>query len=129
MVQIKHASRATLLQPEWGDYWYTLALVQYRNADWRESLETLEKPKVKEGALDATGWYLVAMNRHQLKQKEEAQGALRKAAEWVSDQRRKAEGNALLRYQFELTWPFIESLKQEAERLIEGKEAVKQGVG
>src|SRR5262249_17171156 len=62
---VREARRATQLQPDVGDYWYTLATAHYRNGAWRESLETLETVKRKAGELDAVGWLLVAMNRHQ----------------------------------------------------------------
>ena len=91
---VKQARRATELQPDVGDYWYTLAEVQYRNGDWQDSLASLERMKAREGDLDAFGWLLTAMNRHQRRQGDEARAAMRKAAEWVEEQQRKAEGNA-----------------------------------
>jgi len=118
---VKRAQRATELQPDVGDYWYTLAMVQYRNGDWRDSLASLEKVKLQAGGFDAMDWLLAALNRHQLKQRDEARAALRKAAEWMEEQQRQAEGNALLRFRLEMVRPTIESLRREAEDLIEGK--------
>jgi tetratricopeptide (TPR) repeat protein len=126
---VKHAGRATQLQPGVGDYWYTLAMIQYRNGDWQDSLASLEKVKAQEGGFDASAWFLVAMNRHQLKQKPEARSALRKGVEWVVEQQRKAEENALLRFQFEMIRPSIEALRREAEALIEGKDPTSDRVG
>jgi hypothetical protein len=40
-------------------------------------------------------------NRHQLRQREQARGAFRKAVEWIEEEQRKAEDNALLRFQYE----------------------------
>jgi hypothetical protein len=117
------------LQPEVGDYWYTLAMVQYRDGRWRESLASLDKVKAREGEFDASAWLLVAMNRQQLKQKDEARAALRKAGEWMAEQQRKAEGNALLRFQYETMRPSLEALKKEAENLIEGKDPGGERVG
>jgi tetratricopeptide (TPR) repeat protein len=125
----KHARRATELQPDVADYWFTLAMVQYRNGDWRESLISLEKVKAKEGSFDASDWLLMAMDRHQLRQKDEARAAFRKAIECIDEQQRKAEDNALLRFQFEMARPGIEALRREAENLIEGKDFANQGVG
>ena len=99
---VKQARRATELQPDAADYWYTLAMVQFRNGDWRDSLASLETVKAREGGFDALSWLLVAMNRWQLNQKEEARAALRMAVEWVEEQQRKAEDNALLRIQYEI---------------------------
>jgi tetratricopeptide (TPR) repeat protein len=126
---VKHAARATELQPDVGDYWYTLAMVRYRDGQWRDSLAALDKVKTQEGDYDASAWLLVAMNRHQLKQKEDARAALRKAGEWMATQQRKAEGNALLRFQYETIRPSIEALKKEAENLIEGKDPAGERVG
>jgi tetratricopeptide (TPR) repeat protein len=118
---VAQSRRAAELQPEMGDCWYTLALVQYRNGDWRDSLKSLEKLQAQEGAYDGSGWLLVAMNRHQLKQREEARAALRKGVAWIEERRRQAEGNAVLRSQFELMRLTLEALRREAESLIEGK--------
>jgi uncharacterized protein HemY len=126
---VKHARRATELQPDFGDYWYTLGMVQYRNGDWPDSLDALEKVKAREGGCDGSCWLLIAMNRQRLKQKEEARGALRKAVEWIEEQKRKAENNALFRFQYEMMLPGIEALKREAEDLIEGKNPVGDKVG
>src|SRR5205085_7700988 len=82
---IKHARRATQMKPDVGDYWYTLAMAQYRHGDWRQSLASLETVKAKDGGFDASAWLLVAMNRHQLGQKDEARGAWRKAVEWIEE--------------------------------------------
>ena len=118
---IKHARRATELQANVGTYWFTLGMVQYRNGDWRDSLASLDKMKAKGGEFDASDWFLIAMNRHQLKQKNAARSALGKAVEWIEEMQRKAEDNALLRVQFEMMRPSIEALRREAEQLIEGK--------
>jgi tetratricopeptide (TPR) repeat protein len=126
---VRRARRAAELQPEVGDYWYTLATAQYRNGDWRDSLASLEKVKAREGAFDASAWLLAAMGRQRLGQREEARAALRQAGEWVEEQQRKAEGNALLRLQFEMMRPSIEALRREAEGLIEGKDPEGDRVG
>jgi len=120
---IKHARRATELQPDAGDYWYTLAMVQYRSGDWRDSLASLDKVKAEQGEFSAVDWLLVAMNRQQLKQRQDARAALRKAIEWLEEQERKAEGNPLLRLQYEMMRSNIEALRQEAVNLIEGEDS------
>jgi tetratricopeptide (TPR) repeat protein len=125
---VKHARRATDLRPDMGDHWYTLATVQYRNGDWRDSLASLEKLKAREGALDASGWFVSAMNLHQLKRGDEAKDALRKGVEWIEERQRQAEANALLRFQFEIARPAIEALQREAENLIQGKDPANRGV-
>jgi tetratricopeptide (TPR) repeat protein len=126
---VKHARRATELQADIADYWYTLAMVQYRNGDWRDSLGSLEQLKAREGAFDGSSWLLVAMNRQQLKKRDEARAALRQAIAWIEEQKRKAEDDALVRFRFELARPAIEALRREAEALIEGKDPAAVGVG
>jgi tetratricopeptide (TPR) repeat protein len=126
---VKRAVRATELQPDDPDYWFTRAVVEYRAGQYRESLASLERVKTKEGGVEGSSWFLVAMNRQQLKQSAEARAAFRKAVDWFEEQQRKAEDNAVLRFQFELNRPLLESLKREAESLIEGKGAATQGVG
>jgi tetratricopeptide (TPR) repeat protein len=126
---VRQARRAVELQPEVADYWYTLAMVQYRNGDWRESLGSLEKVKARDGAFDASAWLLVAMNRHQLRQKADARAAHRKAVEWIEEMQRKAEDNAVLRIQYEMMRPTIEALRREAENLLDGKGPGGEGIG
>jgi tetratricopeptide (TPR) repeat protein len=120
---VKQARRATELEPDAGDFWFTLTMVQYRNGDWQESLASLEKLKAKEGGLDGSGWLVSAMNLYRLKRREEARAALRKAVEWINERRRQAEDNPLLRFQFEMMRPGFDALRREAEHLIEGKES------
>jgi tetratricopeptide (TPR) repeat protein len=128
-VAVKHARRATELQPDVGDYWFTLAMVQYRNGDWCDSLATLEKVQAKEGGMVASGWFLSAMDLHQLKRREEARAAMRKGIEWIDERKRQAEDNALLRLQYEMVRPAIDALRREAENLLEGKDPANRGVG
>jgi tetratricopeptide (TPR) repeat protein len=126
---VKYGRRATELQPDDADYWYTLAMVQYRNREWSNSLSTLEQVKTRAGEFGATEWLLIAMNRHQLKQRVEAREALHKAFEWIDERKRQAEDNAVLRFQYERMRPMIEGLRREAEKLIEGKGPGDQGTG
>jgi hypothetical protein len=77
---------------------------------------------VGSGQFTATGWFLVAMNRHQLKQGEAAKSALRSGVEWMAEQQRMAEEDPVIRFRFELRRPVLESLRREAEALIEGKD-------
>jgi tetratricopeptide (TPR) repeat protein len=120
---VGHAKRATDLQPDLAEHWYTLAMVQYRGGIWRDSLATLEKLKAREGGFTASSWILMAMNRHRLAQKEEARAAMRKAVEWIEDYQRKAKGNAVLMLQFDMMRPEIEALMQEARDLLGGGNA------
>jgi tetratricopeptide (TPR) repeat protein len=128
-VAVKHARRAVELHPDVEEHWYTLAMVQYRNGDWSDSLASLEKVKAKAGTVDASDWFLTAMNLYQLKRREEARAALRKGVEWVDERKREAEDNPVLRIQYEMMRPNIEALRREAESLIEGKGPGNHAVG
>jgi tetratricopeptide (TPR) repeat protein len=118
---VAHARRATELQAAEGNYWYTLAMVQYRNGDWRDSQASLEQVKAREGEFGATAWFLAAMNLHRLKRPDEARAAFQKAVGWIDERRRQARDNAVLQFQYELMRPTIEALQREAEQLLEGK--------
>ncbi len=125
---VKRAQQATRLQPEVEEYWYTLAMVQYRNGNWQDSLESLEQMKTRTGEFQAIDWLLVAMNQHHLKQRGAARTALRKAVEWMAERKRQAEDNEVLRFRYELMQPAIEELRREAEKLLDGKDPANQGV-
>jgi tetratricopeptide (TPR) repeat protein len=123
---VEHARRATGLRSDVGDYWYTLAMVQYRNGDWMDSLATLDRLKVAQGELDACDWLLSAMNLHRLDRRAEAGDAMRKANAWIDERSRKAEGDPILRMEYEMMWPAIETLLREAKGLIEGERGARQ---
>jgi tetratricopeptide (TPR) repeat protein len=118
---IQQARRAAELRPDEKTYWQTLATVQYRGADWKGSMATLEKLKDREGNFDAGGWLLAALNRHQLGQKDEARTALHQAIRWMQEHKRKAGGNDVLMIQHEVMQRNVEPLLREAEEVIEGK--------
>ena len=120
---ISYARRATQVQPDGVNYWSTLGLVQYRNGDWRDSLAALDQVKIREGGWNAAGWFLVAMNRQQLDRKVAAREAYRKGLEWIEERKQQGEKNPLLRLQYETMRPAIDALRQEAERLIEGRDS------
>jgi hypothetical protein len=119
---VAHARRATELQAAEGEYWYTLAVAQYRNGDWRDSQASLEQFKAREGEFDATAWFLAAMNLHRLKRPGDARAAFEKGIAWIKERLRLARDNALLHFQFEAARPAIEALQREAEQVLGGKE-------
>jgi hypothetical protein len=119
---IQHARRATNLRPDVADYWYTLAMVQYRNSNWQDSLASLEALKARQGGeFDASDWLVSAMNHYRLNREEEARAALAKAVEWMEERRRKAGGNARSRMEYELMRTSVEALFREAQNLINGE--------
>lgn len=126
---VRKARRATELEPQEGFRWYALALVQYRDGAWRESLAALERMKAHSGAEpDARYWFLVAMDRQQLKERSAAVEALRKGKAWMEAQTSEDQDPAH-RAGFELLRPAIEPLRREAERLLQGKDPEGDKVG
>ncbi len=119
---IEHARRAAGLRPDLADYWFTLAMVQYRNGDYRASLATLEIIKAKQGEFDASDWLLSALNLRRLDQKPQAREAVDKALDWMRERNRKAENDPVLQMQNQILWPSIESLLKEARDLLDGTE-------
>jgi tetratricopeptide (TPR) repeat protein len=124
---VKRAHRATDLQPDVPEHWYTLAMVQYRNRDWRDSLASLDQVHAHQGDLTGSNLLLIAMNHHQLKQRDEAKQALQKAVKWIDDRKRQAEDNPALRLRYEMMRPSFDSLRREAENLLEGKDPAARG--
>jgi hypothetical protein len=117
------------LQPAEPQHVATLAVIQYRDGAWRDSLTSLERLKTLTGEYDAEDWFLIAMNRQQLKQYREAKEALREGSNWIEATRRKAEEDPTLRFRFEMMRRSIEALRREAEQLIEGKDRAGESVG
>jgi uncharacterized protein HemY len=126
---VGHARRAADLQPAVSGYWYTLAVAQHRNGDWRDSQMSLAEVKARDGDLDGTGWFLTAMNLHRLGEPVEARAALKKGAAWADERRRQAETDPAVRWQWEMVRPAVERLRREAERLLDGKDPTGDRIG
>jgi tetratricopeptide (TPR) repeat protein len=118
---VEHSRRATELYPKNEGYWYTLAMVQFRNRDWKDSLATLDRLKAIEDRFGAHAWLVSAMNLHHLNRVEEARAALRKANDWMDDRERKAQDDVQIRLEYELIRPSLERLRQEARELLAGE--------
>ena len=123
---IEHARRATSLRSDVADYWYTLAMAQYRHGDWRDSLVSLDTLKAKQGEAGASDLVLSGMNLFRLNRKAEARAALERAVRLMDEINQKAAGDALLRMEFELMRPAVESLMMEAHKLMNGDPADSQ---
>ena len=104
-----------------GEYWYTLARVQYHDGQWQDSLRSLDELRAKEGKLDAFGWFVTAMNRKQLKQGEQAKDAYRKGVKWIEERQKQAADDPVLRYQYESMREPLEQLRKDTEKLLEGE--------
>jgi tetratricopeptide (TPR) repeat protein len=126
---VEHARRAASLQPDAVNYWYTLAMVQYRNGDWQDSLKTLGTVKAKQGEFQAIDWLLSALNLHRLGRKQEAREAMDYAMAWMQERNQKAENDPALQYENQMMWPAVESLLREAQGLMDGVESPEPRVG
>ena len=120
---VEHARRATSLRSDMADYWYTLAMVQYRHGDWPASLASLETLKTRQGEYTGADLLLSAMILERLNRKDEAQAAVGNAVQWMEEKSKKAGGDAFLRMEFELMRPTFEALLREAQSLMNGEPA------
>ncbi len=109
-----------------ADYWYTLATAQYRHGDWRDSLVSLDTLNAKQGEAGASDLVLSGMNLFRLNRKAEARAALKQAVQLMDEINQKAAGDVLLRMEFELMRPAVESLMMEAQKLMNGDPADSQ---
>jgi hypothetical protein len=118
---VKLSRRATQLAPNSNRYWFVYALTLYRIGDWSNSVAALDQVKAKQGDLQATDFFLLAMNQYQLKRPEDAKASLGKGINRWEELVREAEDNAELRVKIEGMRPTMEALKQEAQELLKGK--------
>ena len=116
---VKLAREAVQLQQDSVEYRFTLAMVEHRAGLWQASLDSISRLKEIQGQSDASDWFLVAMNRHQLKLHGAALRALRKGVETFEQQEREANHDPALRLQFEMARPSLEALYLEAKSLLE----------
>ena len=121
---VNYARQAVNARGDVTDFWHTLAIVQYRNGDWRDSLSSLEECKAKQGEFDAFDWLLSAMNLFRLNRMKEAESAFLKSDQWMREAGRRAERDATSRLEYESMRPSVEALRREAQALIDGQPAV-----
>ncbi len=121
---VKYARQAVNARGDVAEFWHTLAIVQYRNGDWRDSLSSLEECKAMQGELDASDWLLSAMNLFRLNRMKEAESAILKSDQWMREAGRKAENDAMSRLEYESMRTSVEALRREAQALMDGQPAV-----
>jgi tetratricopeptide (TPR) repeat protein len=121
---VNYARQAVNARGDVAEFWHTLAIVQYRNGDWRDSLSSLEECKAKQGEFDASDWLLSAMNLFRLNRLKEAESAFLKSDQWMREAGRRAERDATSRLEYESMRPSVERLRREAQALIDGQPAV-----
>jgi tetratricopeptide (TPR) repeat protein len=118
---VNYARQAVNARGDVAEFWHTLAVVQYRNGDWRDSLSSLEECKAQQGEFDASDWLLSAMNLFRLNRLKEAESAVMKSDQWMREAGRRAERDAMSRLEYESMRPSIEALRREAHALIDGQ--------
>jgi serine/threonine protein kinase len=71
--------------PERGDYWFTLALAEYRNGDWQaaEDADNKSIELSRDGQANVYDWLLLAMIRAKQNHLDEARQLNKKAADWI----------------------------------------------
>jgi eukaryotic-like serine/threonine-protein kinase len=80
---VRLARKTTDLFPQYGMYWNTLGVAQYRAGDWQAAVAALEKStRLQEGG-DPTDWFFLAMAHRQLGHKEEARPWYDRAVQWM----------------------------------------------
>ena len=121
---VNYARQAVNARGDVAEFWHTLAVAQYRNGDWRDSLSSLEACKAKQGEFDASDWLLSAMHLFHLNRLKEVEFAILKSDEWMREAVRKAERDAISRLVFGSMRPSIDALRREAQALIDGQPRV-----
>ena len=80
---VEHALRAVDLEPRQGNYWNTLGVAYYRNGQWDEAKDALDRSMELSGEGDSFDWFFLALV-HQAGPRAEAQEWYDKAVNVVS---------------------------------------------
>jgi tetratricopeptide (TPR) repeat protein len=78
---VRHARRATVLQPEEGNYWNTLGAAHYRAGEWEAAKAALTQSMSLRRNGDSFDWFFLAMVEFKLGKPPEARGWYDKAVE------------------------------------------------
>jgi len=80
---VELAKQAVAAAPRNGTYWQTLAWAQYRAADWKAAIASMEKVKELGSPGDSIEWFLLAMAHQRLGKKDEARKWYEAAVKWM----------------------------------------------
>jgi Flp pilus assembly protein TadD len=112
------ARKATQLQPTSWAYWNTLGVAAYRNCEWTQAREALEKSMSLHGGGDANDWFFLAMTFWHQKDPVQARKWFDQAVAWTkANQPQNAE---LRRFQVE-----AEALLKKDEKALGSKTVAK----
>jgi hypothetical protein len=93
------AKRATELRPEFGGYWNTLGVAEYRAGEWKASRAALQRSIDLRKGGDSNDRFFLAMAHWQLGEKEKARQQYDKAVQWMEANRPQDE--ELIRFRAE----------------------------
>jgi tetratricopeptide (TPR) repeat protein/serine/threonine protein kinase len=96
---VKLAKEAVELKPRESAIWNTLGVAQYRAGKWKDAIAALEKSMELRNGGDGFDWFILAMARGQLGEKDKAREWYDKAATWMDKNAPKNE--ELLRFRAE----------------------------
>lgn len=77
------AKEAVAGAPNDGNHWNTLGVAQYRNGNWQEAIDALNKSLELRGGGTSMDWFFLAMAYWQQGNKEQARTWYDKAVEWM----------------------------------------------
>jgi tetratricopeptide (TPR) repeat protein len=96
---VRHARRATVVQPEEGNYWNTLGAAHYRAGEYEDAKTALAHSMALRREGDSFDWFFLALVELKLGQKAEARRWYDKAVEWF--QQSAPRNPELYRFQVE----------------------------
>ncbi len=97
---VRHARRATVVQPEEGNYWNTLGAAHYRAGDWDDAKSALTRSMALRGHEgDSFDWFFLALVELKMGQAKAARAWYDRAIEWY--RQRAPLDNELYRFQTE----------------------------
>jgi serine/threonine-protein kinase len=80
---LKHARRATELEPKHGSLYNTLGAAEFRAGNWEKAVATFRMSMERQKGGDAYDWFFLAMAQWHLRKKDEAQSWFEKAVAWT----------------------------------------------
>jgi tetratricopeptide (TPR) repeat protein len=97
---VQHGLEAVRLMPQDADAWNTLGVAHYRNGQWNEAIDALNKSMERSGGT-AIDWLFLAMTHWQRGERDEARTWYDRAATWMQDQADEALTEELTRFRAE----------------------------
>jgi tetratricopeptide (TPR) repeat protein len=82
---VKLARAAVTIEPTTGNYWNTLGVALYRNGDWDEAKNALNRSMELRGNGDSFDWFFLAMIDLKQGRKQEARDLYAKAVRWYQE--------------------------------------------